>query len=293
MENKSTLQNPIFFFEYILNDNNIYKELVKQLEYSDFKSYHMTLPSELNYVEENEDGEFIEKTMDIAKLLLPILRREFKKSKELLKENYINFNFEQNSHFLRFQFNTIQSLLNDNLEIINKYSYFLLPLRGLVKFINERLALPNVVHFTLDETGIIYNPINETDKLFKSNDDTILSIFEYMKEENEKKEKILNDEDYQLLLKYITHLVEKEEIPYIEKQLKPNISNDQLRFSFWVLHYELYTTKRKRKYFYEFIKAVLLNFSNSEITSIESQFGTKSRVIKDKFLPHSILKYLT
>ncbi|QIG90657.1 hypothetical protein G6R40_13830 [Chryseobacterium sp. POL2] len=289
---KSNLQNPVAFFEYILNEQNIYQELEKQLFYFDSPSYNITLPIEISYVEQNEWGEYITKSMPVADLLIPILRREFEKSKKLLLENYISNDLNKNQNFLRYQFNTIQSLINNNIEIFNKYSYFLLPLRGLVKFLNENLALPNGSNFTLNESGVVYTPINEKEKILKSNEDIILSIFEYMQRENEKKEKILNQEDYQQLLKYITHLVEKEEVPYIDKQLNPKISNDQLRFSFWVLHYELYTTKRKRKYFYDFIKAVFLNFSNSEISSIESQFGTKSRVVKDKFLPNSILSHL-
>lgn len=289
---KSNLENPVLFFEYILNEQNIYNELDKQLLYSDFPSYNITLPSEIIYVEQNEWGDYVKKSMSVADLLIPILRIEFEKSKKLLLGNYINNDLNKNQNFLRYQFNTIQSLISNNTETINKYSYFLLPLRGLVKFLNEKLALPNLPNFTLDETGVIYNPINETEKVLKSSDDIILSIFEYMKGENEKKEKILNEQDYQLLLTYLIHLVEKEEVPHIVKQLQPKISNDQLRFSFWVLHHELYTTKRKRKYFYDFIKEVFINFKDSEIKSIESQFGTKSRVVKDKFLPVSILKYL-
>lgn len=289
---KSNLENPVLFFEYILSEQNIYNELDKLLVYGDSPFYNIILPTEVSYAEQNQWGEYITKSMTVADLLIPVLRIEFDKSKKLLLEYYINNDFNKNQNFLRYQFNTIQSLINNNIEIINKYLYFLLPLRGLVKFLNEKLALPNVANFILDETGVIYNPINETEKVLKSNEDIILSIFEYMKGENEKKDKILNDDEYQSLLMYITHLVEKEEVPKVIKQLQPKISNDQLRFSFWVLHSELYTTKRKRKYFYYFIKDVFINFSNSEISSIENQFGTKSRVVKDKFLPNSILKYL-
>ena len=289
---KSSVENPVSFFEYILNEQNIYQELDKQLVYYGFLSYNIILPTEINYVEQDEWGEYITESLAVADLRIPILRNEFETSKKLLLENYIKNDINKNQNFLRYQFNTIQSLISNNIQLLNKYSYLLLPLRGLVKFINEKLALPNIANYTLDETGVIYNPVNVIEKVLKSNENIILSIFEYMKGENEKKEKILNEEDYLLLIEYLTHLVEKEKVPHDIKQLKPNISNDQLRFSFWVLHYELYTTKKTREYFYDFIKAVFLNFSNSEISSIKSQFGTKSRVTKDKFLPNSILSHL-
>ncbi|RMZ60365.1 hypothetical protein D1632_05350 [Chryseobacterium nematophagum] len=287
---KSSLESPVLFFEYILNEENIYNELEKRLLYVD--SFNVTLPSEISYTEQNEWGGYVTKSMFVADLLIPILRIEFEKSKKLLVENYINYDVDKNKNFIRYQFNIIQSLVSNHIEVLNKYPYFLLPLRGLVKFINERLTIPDINHFIINEDELTYNPVNETENILRSNEDIILSIFEYMKGKNEKGQVILNEQDYQLLLTYITDLVIKEEVPHIVKQLQPKISNDQLRFSFWVLDHELYTTKRKRKYFYDFIKEVFINFKDSEIKSIENQFGTKSRVVKDKFLPDSILKHL-
>lgn len=114
-----------------------------------------------------------------------------------------------------------------------------------------------------------------------------------MKEENEKREKIMPDNEYQLMIQLINELVREEKLPIIKSKLKSlNISNDLLSFSFWVLHKELYTTKKIRPYFIEFLKAVFENFSNVEKQTIKGSFGTKSRVTKDYFLPQIISRHL-
>ena len=106
-----------------------------------------------------------------------------------------------NINYLTYQFNTIQSLVTNQQNIINKYPYFLLPLRGVVKFINERLSIPNMDKFVLNEDGIIFN-INEDFSINeKSNEETIYSIFGFMKGKNERKETILNEDDFNLLIK--------------------------------------------------------------------------------------------
>ena len=96
---KSNLQNPVAFFEYILNEQNIYQELDKQLFYFDSPSYNITLPIEISYVEQNEWGDYVTESMDVADLLIPILRTEFEKSKELLLKNYLNNDLNRNQNF--------------------------------------------------------------------------------------------------------------------------------------------------------------------------------------------------
>jgi len=197
-----------------------------------------------------------------------------------------------NPNLLRYLFNTLQSIIYYNSDFINKYPYILFPIRGIVNFINKKLLLHDMQPFQLNEDNIDTIPINENFNIERTNDEIIRAIFSFMNGKNEKQEIILLKEDYHLLIQYITFLVEKENIPKIQKRLSPKLRKDIIRFSFWVLHYELYTTKRIRKYFFEFIKTVFSDFENDLTNYISNQFGTKSRVPNEKFLPEIIKNHL-
>ena len=237
------------------------------------------------------DGAYIEETSSVEDVIIPVLRVEFDNSKKLLKETILQNNDEFNKRFLRLQFNTLQALIRNKAEFFITYPSFLLPLRGLVRFINEKLLITGMEQFTLNEDLI--KATTEDNEKYEGNDDQIIdSIISYMKGKNEKRELILSSKDYELLFKYTSDLISQEKVPTIEKQLNPKLNNDVIRFTFWVLHRELYTTKKLRPYFYDFIKEVFLNFKNNEISSIRSQFGTSKRVFKFDFLPEIIIKHL-
>jgi hypothetical protein len=288
-----TQKEPLAFFEYILIENNISKEIDAQLKCYDFQSYRINLPYIIKYVECDEWNNYVAGEFEIQKILLPILRREFEKSKRQLHSIFLINDSSINLNFLTYQFNTIQSLVSNNLNIIKRYPYILLPLRGIVKFINDRLLFPGNTKFTLAENDIEININTSLIEYEKTTEQLVHSIFDFMKGKNERKEIILSEEDFNILIKYTIHLVEKECVPKIHKKLKPNLSSkDLIRFSYWVLHNELYKTSKIRPYFYNFIKEVFESFKKNEIASIKSQFGTKSRVFNHEFIPEIIGNYL-
>lgn len=289
---KSTPQNPVAFFEYIINENNIKKELDKRLEYSDFVQYTIYLPTEIKYVEQIENGEYVHGETYIKDQIIPLLRIEFERSKDIIYNSYLNKTETQNKNYLNIIFNTLQSLINKKAEIINSYPYLILPIRGIINFINDKLILSDMPSFELNEDKIDIIPDNDVFIPKKSKEGTVYSVLSYMKGKNEKHDIILSNEEYNLLIVYTLYLVQEEELPEITQQLEPKLSNDTIRFTFWVLHHELYTTKKIKNYFYDFIKAVFVKFENNEIDSIKKQFGTRSRVSKDKFLPEIITKHL-
>lgn len=288
-----TDNEPLAFFEYILNENNISKVLDAQLKYSDYLSYTIILPNVIEYVEYDEWNNTVTGQTEIQKILLPILRREFENSKRQLHSIFLNNDPSVNVNFLTYQFNTIQSLISNNLNIIKRYPYVLLPLRGIVKFINDRLLSPGNTKFTLDENDLDINIDSSLIEYKKSTQQLVHSIFDFMKGENERKEIILSEEDFNILIEYTIYLVENESVPLIYKKLKPNLSSkDLIRFSYWVLHKELYQTSKIRSYFYHFIKKVFENFNSNDIASIKSHFGTKTRVFNHEFIPIIIGNYL-
>jgi hypothetical protein len=294
---KSTDKKPLVFFEYIINQYNLSKEIDKQLCGYDVKGYRFINSTKIGFEEQNTFGEFESREIEIQELLFPLLYREFQKSKNHFY-NYCLINSNQTvENYLRIQFNTIQTLLNNQSDFINIHPNFLLPLRGLVKYINEILILPEMKMFELNESSIIIQDTDDTiDNEFTINQQTdeeiIHLVFDYMNGLNDKREKILSDEDFVLLIRYTTELINNEQISEIDIKLQPKISNDQLSFSYWVLHKKIYTTKRLRNYFYDFLINTFSNFENMEKSSIKSTFGTKSRVVKDSFLPEIIKDYL-
>lgn len=289
---KSNSDNPLAFFEYILDEDNIIHEINSRVMYYGFRWHGINLPYEIRYIEDGEYGDSIEGQIEVKEVLIPLLRIEFEKSKKFVLATYLQNNEVFNKNFLFVQFNTLQSLLVNKSQFINKYPYFLLPIRGLVKHLNDKLLLPEMQQFTLNEDLIEFSPLNESLFIEKSNDEIITSTLSYMKGKNEKQEYILNNEDYLLLVEYTTHLITYEEVPPISKKLAPKLSADVIRFTFWVIHHELYTTKIIKPYFYEFVKAVFIKFKNNEISSIKSQFGTRGRVTRYKFLPEIMKKNL-
>ncbi len=290
----STIEKPLAFFEFIVNQENILKELETRIKYYDMQSHSIILPYIIKYVEYDEWNNSIAGELEVQKILTPVLRGEFEKVKEHLYSAFLSNEPKLNLNFLTYQFNTIQSLVLNNLNIIKIYPYLLLPLRGIVKFINDRLLISDIEKFVLDESKIEFT-IDDSFKTYeKSNEELIHSILGFMKGENERKETILSEEDFNRLIDYTLILVEEERVPEIGKKLNPNLSSkDIIRFSYWVLHNELYTSSSIRLYFYDFIKTVFENFKDNEISSIKSQFGTKGRVYGHDFLPEMISKHLS
>lgn len=290
----NTKEKPLAFFEYILNEKNISIELNAQLKYYDFQSYSINLPNKIKYFEYDEWNNSVKGEIEIQKILISVLKREFEKAKVYMYANFLRNEPSLNFNYLTYQFNTIQSLIINKPTIINEYPFFLIPLRGIVTYINERLLTPGQNRFILDEKNITHN-INDSFEYYeKSNEQLVYLIFGYMRGQNERKEVILTEENFKILINYTLHLIEKESVPEIHTKLTPNLSSkDLIRFSYWVLHTELYKTSKIRTYFYHFIKEVFDNFKDNEISSIKSQFGTKSRVYNHDFVPEIIAKHLS
>jgi len=296
---KSSLEKPLAYFESI-TDNESFTNLVEgQIYHSDIVSHKYIDSVNIQYVIMDDYGNYEQREMHISFFVLPSLRREYENTKNLLYGFSINNSNEVVKRYLEIQVKFIQNIINNKTEFIKSYSFFLPPLRGIINYINNILLLEDMPPFELDESPLdnvdieLYN--NSIDSNVESNktaESIIISVFGYMNGLNEKREKILNSDDYNLLIDYITYFISNESLPEIERKLRPNISNDQLSFSFWVLHKEIYTTKFIKPMFFDFLKLVFENFNDIEVSSLRKIFGVKSRVVKDTFLPEIIKKYL-
>ena len=81
----STTEKPLLFFEYSTN-KQVFKEIIiAQLENYDVQIIELNQDKEfVRFSEKNEDGEPEESESDFKKIILPLLYREFQKSKNYL-----------------------------------------------------------------------------------------------------------------------------------------------------------------------------------------------------------------
>ncbi|OWP85301.1 hypothetical protein BWK59_00780 [Flavobacterium davisii] len=287
---KSTIEHPLEFFEYIINEENIIELIHKEYTYFD-GYYDIEFPFRVHCSEINHFGEFESTTHPIGAVIRNALNREFYLSKGLISKAYEKKTTEEFKKYAYLRFIEIQNLINTKFETINKFPVIGYALIVLMNYLNVLLSNENYkLELDLCKIDLDAKPFT----YFEDNDEAIIyKVFGYMQYKNQKGELILNEEDFNLLISYIKYLVKHEEVPStVSRKLKPKLSNDLLRFSFWVLHKELYATKSIRTYFYDFIKLVFEKFSGSEIESIKSLFGAESRVKRDDFIPEIIKKYL-
>lgn len=95
---------------------------------------------------------------------------------------------------------------------------------------------------------------------------------EFLKGENNSKEKIMEDDDYNTLISKIEFLIKNNKVPPFDKpQKKINISNQSLIYTFRLLHKELYGTSKIKDFFIDFLKIYFLQLSN--YNSLREQFS--------------------
>lgn len=289
----SSVNKPLDFFEYITKESNFIEYTNQILNDSDFVSYQVIDCKTVKYTELDFYNNLVGGSLELTQIINPRLRKQLEITKELLKQFCTDNEGHKIVNYLRIQFNTIQSIINDNFEFINKYPHLILPLRAIVKFINDVLILPDTTPYFLNEEKVT-TEIKDGKLVEKSTINLIHEIFDYFNGNNEKQEVILEEREFNLLIEHTAYLINEEKVPTIKDKITPNLKNGNILLSYWVLHKNIYTTQKIRPYFYDFIKALFTNFESSEIKSIAKQFGTKTypRVSKFAFLPNIISDYL-
>ncbi len=105
---------------------------------------------------------------------------------------------------------------------------------------------------------------------------TALEHIAFFGGENIQNQKIMKDEDFERLKEYVTILIRDEKVPDdIEPFPTLNIGNGYIKYTFYLIHKELYTIKPQKPYFVEFIKATFRQFENAELSTIKAKFAQK------------------
>ena len=93
---------------------------------------------------------------------------------------------------------------------------------------------------------------------------------------NHLQNKIMEDEDYNRLLQYTDYLIEKEKVPAgIKKISQINLSTGMIRYTFYLIHKELYTTNKIKTEWIDFLHAVFRQFKNAEWITTKTKFSVK------------------
>jgi hypothetical protein len=92
----------------------------------------------------------------------------------------------------------------------------------------------------------------------------------------EANEKIMTDIEFTRLINYTNYLIETGLVPEKIKIIPQiNISADYIRYTFYTIHKALYGTQKININWISFLKAVFLQFQNSEWQTLKTKFSTK------------------
>lgn len=92
---------------------------------------------------------------------------------------------------------------------------------------------------------------------------------------NRKNEKIMTDSDFARLITYIHSLIDTGTVPTnILPISQTGISNEYLRYTFYLIHKDLYTTRPIRPEWIDLLRAIFTQFQGVEKETIRKKFST-------------------
>ncbi|WP_291073029.1 hypothetical protein [Empedobacter sp. UBA5987] len=279
----------IFRFYKTINSDSEIEFLVVDLYLENFQrlisngiNFTYSLENKFLTIHKKEDKPF---SISFENVLKEHIDEENQRSKKLLSELSLSNNINIDNLIVRLK-NELQELINDNYVFYNEYPFIYDSLDEILQYINKYIVPGDNNKIELDTSKIL--TFNSSNKIINK----IEEIFSFFKGKNEKGEIILDFNDYEYLKEKILFLVTNNSVPEIERKLKPKLNVNTLSFCFWVLHKELFTSKKIKDNFIDTLQKLFINYKDQEKSSIKKQLGTKSRVTQRKILPKIILNYL-
>ena len=288
---QSTIENPIAFFQdFIFNNFEAYiNKLIEDFRKCDFPIISINKERyEIKYLYYDDDGGY-QATHSYFSKLKGMLYAEYQYSLKLIDKSCLQYMEEGRdySNYLLMQGKTIKFIIKRAKAKIEKYPILFKPLEGIANYINKKYLEDKKETELIKLDSIDVN--NNID--FNSTTDIIYTVLGYLKDHNNRREKIMSDEQFDLMIRYVNEFVATNQIPSIENKIRPiKISKNLLRFTFWVLHKHLYTTRPLRDDFIQFIQSLFQDFEIWECSTIKKKFGNKDAVNPrgQKFIPHII-----
>ncbi|AYL94260.1 hypothetical protein [Mucilaginibacter celer] len=91
--------------------------------------------------------------------------------------------------------------------------------------------------------------------------------------------KIMSADNYELLLRYVAAFLKDESVSAdIKPLVQLNISNEFIRYTFYLIHKELFGTRQIRPSMIRFIHTVFSQFSGTELTTTKTKFSVKPKL---------------
>lgn len=288
--NKNLLQH----FEYLLLSNQI--EVLKDnyikrniemynSQILNIDKHKGIISYQNDFYQNNETGK-VELSFD--KELSQILSYQYEEIKQQINL-YITNNLDNYLPFLYHQQVTLQYIINQGNNNIKKFPIILDYILKIQKYLNEKYLYNQDIKINLDLN--IVEDIRTPESTTYNHDQIIDRVLGYLKGDNEKREKIMPDEQYNLMISYVAYYVEHDSAPEnIQKLESLKISKNLLRFTFWVLHKHLYTTNKIKDNFLHFVKNMLSDFDDWEFSTLKTKFGNRDKVTVNgnKFIPEII-----
>lgn len=281
---ESTNHNPLAYFESLIVNNDLNTYLQKYLddfvEHSDYKIFDVDkIKGIVKYHDYDIDGKYIVEKEDRFEDAIQVeLFNQYNISKELINESVaeISKSGEDYTGFLLLQGKQIQYIINNGEKQINLFPKLLKPLKSIVNYLNKKYLNENKIKISINTSFL---NLEEPKEEYSSDMQIIISVLGYLKNNNDKRQKIMSDEQFNLMIEYVNFYVENNTLPQSIKKLDSlNISNNLLRFTFWVLHKKLYTTNSIRQEFIQLVKQIFSDFDNWEESTIKRKFGNRDKV---------------
>ncbi|HEY5507978.1 MAG TPA: hypothetical protein VIK29_04835, partial [Paludibacter sp.] len=104
---------------------------------------------------------------------------------------------------------------------------------------------------------------------------TARKLLNFLSGHNLKNEKIMSDTDFARLVQYVENLIDTGNVP---ADIKPiytiSISNEYLRYTFYLIHKQLYSTRPIRPEWINLLHAVFSQFENVVFETTRKKFST-------------------
>ena len=98
----------------------------------------------------------------------------------------------------------------------------------------------------------------------------------FMSGNNPQQNKIMTEDDYNRMLRYVDDLIETGQVPDTIKPIpQTGVSTGMIRYTFYLIHKELYTTRPIRDPWIDFLLAVFTQFKDSTHATTKTTFSTK------------------
>ncbi|MDC8101666.1 hypothetical protein [Chryseobacterium rhizosphaerae] len=218
-----------------------------------------------------------------------ILTHKLSAGKALI-DNYVLPNPHYLKDYIRFLQSELQYIINNNPNTFYKFPSFLYFIIEIRDYVNNKFISNS------DEKLALYIPNFNALKTSYSNDDELLHlVLDYLKGQNEKREKIISDDDFEFLISTIKAYIDNNTTEVGDRRIKEvNISQQLLSFTFWVLHKYLYGMRPRRIDFLTLVKQLFETFDSWTFNTFNKKFGSKGDVTYKglNFIPQIIKQEL-